>query len=133
MKLNLDVEIARLFGFACVVLAHANSLDMFQNHQTTGFVIDELCRSTVQIFFLVSGFFWKPEQIDTFRTYLVRLFPKLAIPFVLWAAIYLLLDATQLLYASPEPRTWRSYVTTPWSGGIAFHLWFLPALFVGTA
>lgn len=133
MKTNLDVEIARLFGLVCVVAAHTNSVGAFYNFQTTGFVIDELCRASVQIFFLVSGFFWKPDQIVAQWDYLKRLFPKLAIPFVIWAAIYLSLDATQLLYASPDPRTWRSYVTTPWSGGIAFHLWFLPALFVGTA
>lgn len=132
MKLNLDVEIARLCAFACVVTAHANSLEMFRQHQDVGFFLDELCRFSVQLFFLVSGFFWRPSQIDDPVSYLKKLFPKIAIPFVLWAAIYLSLDATQLLYSSPEPRTWRSYITTPWSGGIAFHLWFLPGLFIGT-
>lgn len=132
-KLNLDVEIARLFGFVCVATAHANSLGVFENHQTTGFVIDELCRASVQIFFMVSGFFWKAEQIDRPLAYLGQLFPKIAIPFVIWAAIYIFLDATQLIYPRSEERTWFSYATTPWSGGIAFHLWFLPALLVGTA
>lgn len=134
MKRNLDVEIARLYGFACVVIAHANSLTLFREFPMTGFIIDELCRSVIQLFFLVSGFFWKPEQIDRPLAYLRALFPKLAIPFAIWAAIYLALDASQLLYPyDQQPRTWKSYITTPWSGGIVFHLWFLPALFVGTA
>lgn len=134
MKRNLDVEIARLYGFACVVVAHANSLTLFRDYPMTGFVVDELSRATIQLFFLVSGFFWKPEQIDRPLAYLKALFPKLAIPFVIWAAIYLPLDATHLLFPyDQQPRTWKSYLTTPWSGGIVFHLWFLPALFVGTA
>jgi surface polysaccharide O-acyltransferase-like enzyme len=133
MKRSLNVEIARLFGLVCVVAAHANSLETFRNFQTTGFLVDEACRSTVQLFFLVSGFFWKPDNIDRPGAYLARLFPKLAIPFVLWAAIYLTLDWTGWLYPGIEDHSWRSYITTPWSGGIAFHLWFLPALFIGTA
>jgi len=133
MKRNLNVEIARLYGFACVVMAHANSLTLFRDYPMAGFIIDELCRSVIQLFFLVSGFFWRPEQIDRPMAYLKALFPKLAIPFVIWAAIYLAIDATQLLYPFDQPRTWKSYITTPWSGGIVFHLWFLPALFVGTA
>ena len=134
MKRNLDVEIARLYGFACVVIAHANSLTLFRDYPMTGFIIDELCRSVIQLFFLVSGFFWRPEQIDRPLAYLKALFPKLAIPFVIWAAIYLAIDATHLLFPyDQQPRTWKSYITTPWSGGIVFHLWFLPALFVGTA
>ncbi len=95
--------------------------------------MDEACRSTVQLFFLVSGFFWKPENVDHPGAYLRRLFPKLAIPFVLWAVIYLFLDWSEWLYPGVENRSWRTYVFTLWSGGIAFHLWFLPALFVGTA
>lgn len=132
MKRSLNVELARLFGLVCVVAAHANSLETFRNFQTTGFVLDEACRSTVQLFFLVSGFFWKPEHVERPVAYLARLFPKLAIPFVLWAAIYLLLDWTGWLYPGIPDHSWRSYITTPWSGGIAFHLWFLPALFIGT-
>lgn len=132
MKRNLDVELARLLAFAAVVTAHGNSLGMFSQYPVAGYVIDELCRFCVQLFFMVSGFFWRQSQIDDPFEALKKLFPKIAIPFVLWAAIYLTLDATQLLYPQSEPRTFRSYAMTPWSGGIAFHLWFLPALFIGT-
>ncbi|TWF58658.1 acyltransferase [Neorhizobium alkalisoli] len=133
MRSNQQIELARLLGFIVVVTVHGNALGMFsRGNEATGWVIDEAGRFAVPVFFLISGYFWKPAKTQL-GPYLQKLFGKLILPFLFWAAVYIALDATQTLYPVPAQHSWRTYLTTPWTGSVAYHLWFLPALLVGSA
>lgn len=128
---NTGIEFLRIIGMFAVVVIHANSLKIFGNDIEVGFVLDELARFAVPSFFMFSGLFWKDEAIQgplaQSRKMLFRLFPVFAI----WAAIYLFLDLSSLLYPGTFQSSLAYYLIIPLTGGAGFHLWFLPALFMG--
>lgn len=132
MRSNQQIEMARLLGLLAVVVVHVNAMGFFdRSGAAVGWFADEFSRFSVPVFFMISGYFWEPEKSSTLPL-VWRLARKLALPFVVWVAIYILLDATQLLYPSAGHYTWHKYLKAPWTGSVAFHLWFLPALVVGT-
>jgi surface polysaccharide O-acyltransferase-like enzyme len=133
LRSNQQIELSRLLGFIVVVTVHANALGLFsRGNESVGWVIDDVCRFAVPVFFLISGYFWRPSTTQL-ASYLRKLFMKLILPFLFWVAIYIALDATEILYAVPAQHSWRTYLTAPWTGSVAFHLWFIPALLVGSA
>ena len=132
MRYNQNIDVARLVGFSAVVAIHANSLGLFsQNGKMFGWVIDEMGRFAVPVFFLISGYFWRP-QTTIIKEYFFKASKKILSPFVFWCSIYIILDYTEILYPSLVGSDWKRYLTAPWTGSVAFHLWFLPALLIGT-
>lgn len=124
------IEIARLIGLIAVIAIHAGSA--FGDYHNAEFVSSELSRFAVPMFFIASGYFWKDDFINDPPRAIVPLFHRVLVPFVVWVIIYWALDRFELFYARTYFGSPKSYLLFMVSGGIGFHLWFLPALFIGT-
>ncbi|WP_307437514.1 acyltransferase [Labrys monachus] len=133
--MHSGIEMARLVALVAVISLHANAYGIFGDDRAIGFVVDELCRFAVPVFFLISGYLWKDDSLAAPVEPLLRLFRRLLVPFVIWVAFYTFCEISQVFYPGtfPNPASIRSYIFIPLSGGAGFHLWFLPALFIGTA
>ncbi len=133
MKWNPSIELARLVALLAVISLHANAFGLFGPDIHVAFAVDEMARFAVPLFFLISGYLWRDGDIAAPVRPLLKLFFRLALPFVFWAAFYSICDRFSLFY----PRVFfggiGSYLIAPVTGGIGFHLWFLPALGTGTA
>lgn len=105
----------------------------FAGMKPFGFVLDELSRFAVPVFFMLSAWFWK----DTELAHPLRLTAKVALrvlpAFVLWLGIILVVEAMSSPERALRPLAPENLFNTLWTGGPAFHLWFLPALVIGTA
>lgn len=126
---SLDaLRVLSLFGIITLHVAGGG----FQGMKPIGFVVDELSRFAVPVFFLLSAYFWKPEELAAPLRLTGKVAWRVLVPFVLWLAISIAwraIDRGQLvLDLSPS-----GIALLVWSGGPAYHLWFLPALVVGTA
>lgn len=125
------IEIARVVGLLGVVTIHAEAA--FGARQDLAFLTSELARFSVPMFFMASGFFWKSEAIARPFAATRKLAARLLLPFVIFAVIYFVADRWSLFY----PRTYfgsaRSYLLFPLTGGVGHHLWFLLALYIGSA
>ena len=130
---NPAIESLRVWCFLAVIFIHVDALGVFGRYTTLGFVADELSRFAVPVFFILAGLFIKNEMIEnplkSVWAILVRLVPA----YVFWAALYLVLDRTELLYPASWKGALSSYVTLPISGGPGYHLWFIPAYIMGMA
>lgn len=126
------IELLRVIGIFAVVIIHANAVGLFGEWKTTGFVLDELCRFAVPCFFVISGFFWKPETFARPWAAIAALAIKLLPLYVFWVLFYFAAEFSEVFY----PRLYgRDFIVAlvPFSGGPGFHLWFLPALFIGAS
>jgi surface polysaccharide O-acyltransferase-like enzyme len=129
---NTGIEALRVIGLFAVVCIHANSLKLFGDSLALGFILDELARFAVPSFFMFSGMFWKDSAISHPQAAIRQAFTHLAPIFTIWIIIYFVLDFTSLLYAGTFKWSIAYFLITPISGGAGFHLWFLPALLMGT-
>lgn len=125
------IEIGRVAGLLGVVVIHAATV--FGPRQDLAFLASELSRFSVPLFFMASGFFWKAERIaDPFaaiRTLIIRAL----LPFAAFVIFYAVADRWSVFYPRSYFGSARSYLLFPVSGGVGYHLWFLPALFIGSA
>lgn len=130
-----QIDALRIVAFALVVVLHAVTAPHLSTLQAST-ILDGLSRVAVPCFFLVSGYF-VPATPDPAR-YLVRLLTRLAPVFLVWEAAYIAGYALGLPFVSPE-STWADQsltfkiVNTLTEGGLAYHLWFLPSLFLSLA
>jgi surface polysaccharide O-acyltransferase-like enzyme len=131
---HTGIETARLVALLTVISLHANAYGLFGEDRMAGFAIDEVSRFAVPVFFLISGYLWRDDAMAAPWQPLVGLFQKLAIPFLVWVAFYTACEITEFFYPGTfsNPTSIRSYIFIPMSGGAGFHLWFLPALLIGT-
>jgi len=125
------VEYLRILGFAGVVLLHVNSYEAFAPYDKTGFVIDEASRFAVPAFFMISGYFAKEVQRDTLWPYVRKLAVRTLIPFLFFLALYFALNIAGL-FGRQRVWEWDDILRSLISGGPAPHLWFLPALLIGS-
>lgn len=125
------IEIGRVIGLLGVIIIHAATV--FGPRQDLAFIASELARFSVPLFFMASGFFWKPEHVAHPLPAIRRLAFRVLLPFAVFVVLYLLVDRWSLFYPRSYFGSIRSYLLFPLSGGIGYHLWFLPALFIGTA
>jgi len=126
------IELLRVIGIFAVVIIHANAVGLFGEWKTTGFVLDELCRFAVPCFFVISGFFWKAEAMERPWRAIGALAAKLLPLYAFWLLFYFAAEFSELFY----PRLYgRDFIAAlvPFSGGPGYHLWFLPALFIGAS
>ncbi|OEO32344.1 hypothetical protein VW23_011925 [Devosia insulae DS-56] len=126
---SLDaLRVLSLFGIVTLHVAGGG----FADNKPFGFVVDELSRFAVPVFFLMSAYFWKDADLVA----PLRLAGKVAMRVMPAFAIILALTIGLRLLEGGRP----GFEPTPgglllllWSGGPAFHLWFLPALVLGSA
>lgn len=126
---SLDaLRVLSLFGIVTLHVAGGG----FADNKPLGFVVDELSRFAVPVFFLMSAYFWKdPDLAAPLRLtgkVARRVMPAFAIVLVLTIALRLLEGGRPGFELTPE-----GLLLLLWSGGPAFHLWFLPALVLGSA
>jgi len=126
-----SVEYLRILGFAGVVLLHVNSFEAFAPFNKTGFLIDEASRFAVPAFFMISGYFSKELQRDTFWPFARKLAVRTLTPFLFFLALYFALNIAGL-FGRQRVWEWDDILRSLISGGPAPHLWFLPALLIGS-
>jgi len=126
---SLDaLRVLSLFGIVTLHVAGGG----FADNKPLGFVVDELSRFAVPVFFLMSAYFWKDADLAAplrlAGKVARRVMPAFAIVLALTIAIRLLEGGRPGFEATPD-----GLLLLLWSGGPAFHLWFLPALVLGSA
>lgn len=84
-------------------------------------IADTLCRCAVPFFFILSGYYYRPDRsaVANLRRAWVRLTPI----YLFWFVCYL---GVAFVFPDRWPDPWR--VIHLFDGGPGFHLWFLPAL-----
>jgi len=126
---SLDaLRVLSLFGIVTLHVAGGG----FADNKPFGFVVDELSRFAVPVFFLMSAYFWKDADLAAplRLTWKVarRVMPAFALILALTIAFRLLEGDRLGFELTPD-----GLMLLLWSGGPAFHLWFLPALVLGSA
>lgn len=126
---SLDaLRVLSLFGIVTLHVAGGG----FADNKPLGFVVDELSRFAVPVFFLLSAYFWKDADLDAplrlAGKVARRVMPAFAIILAVTVALRLLEGGRLGLELTPT-----GLLLLLWSGGPAFHLWFLPALVLGSA
>jgi surface polysaccharide O-acyltransferase-like enzyme len=128
---NASLDALRVLSLLGIITLHV-AAGGFHENRPLGFVLDELSRFAVPVFFILSAYFWKPAELAAPGRLTLRVLRRVGIPFVAWVAItiawQLITRPGTALNMSPT-----SLALIAWTGGPAFHLWFLPALIVGTA
>lgn len=131
--MNRSIQYFRVIGLLAVCFIHVNAFGVFGEKQSVGFVVDEISRFAVPVFFMITGFFLREEVFNEPRKYFVSLAWKLLLPALTWTIIYWCLDNSGLFSAKVFTGGVKAYLAVPFTGGAGTHLWFLPALFMGAA
>ncbi len=126
MSRNASLDALRVLCLTGIITLHAAG-GGFSDNKALAFVVDELSRFAVPVFFLLSAYFWKAEELASplqlTRRVAVRVLPA----FALWTLVFVLLSG------KPPNMSPTGLLLLVWTGGPAFHLWFLPALVLATA
>lgn len=128
------IDIAKYISAILVVCIHTYPL--FEISETTNlFFIQTICRMAVPFFFVTSGFFFfRKEFIDKEASFdhLLRFERRLLKIYAIWTVIYL--PYTIMDYVRSGFRFYHifSYLRDVILNGSYYHLWFLPALMLGT-
>lgn len=128
---NASLDALRVLGLLGIVTLHVAG-GGFADNKPLGFVLDELSRFAVPVFFLMSAYFWKDADLENPPKLVARVASRVLPAFALILAVTI---AWRLLQRA-GPRfelSAQGVALLLWSGGPAFHLWFLPALVLGTA
>ena len=128
---NASLDALRVLSLLGIVTLHVAG-GGFRDDKPLGFVLDELSRFAVPVFFILSAYFWKPDELQHPFRLVARVAHRVGVPFLCWVLITIAWRAVfkpgATLDLSPG-----GIAMILWTGGPAFHLWFLPALIVGTA
>lgn len=128
---NASLDALRVLSLLGIVALHVAG-GGFHDMKPIGFVVDELSRFAVPVFFILSAYFWKPEELASPLRLTRRLAWRVLLPFVLWVAITVVWRVIDRPGYQPD-LSLNGLIFMAWSGEPAFHLWFLPALVVGGA
>ena len=128
---NASLDALRVLSLLGIVTLHVAG-GGFSDNKPLGFVLDELSRFAVPVFFLMSAYFWKDADLarplKLVGRVAWRVLPAFAAILALTIALRLVEHGRSGFELSPQ-----GIALLLWSGGPAFHLWFLPALVLGTA
>lgn len=128
---NASLDALRVLCLLGIVTLHVAG-GGFHDNKPLGFTLDEFSRFAVPVFFIVSAYFWKPAELEQPLQLIGRVARRVGLPFIAWVLITFAWNAVfnpgRGLDLSPG-----GIALILWTGGPAFHLWFLPALIVGTA
>ena len=123
------VDLIRVCAIFLVILLHAAAPAVFEYGKTpienwwVSNLIESATRMSVPLFFMISGYLLlqKSESISLFFS---KRFKKVFIPFIIWAAFYLLFDA----FYFGHKYTAFKVVSSLIQGPVYVHLWFFYAL-----
>lgn len=115
-----------------MVVIHFNAKDFFQSYPEVGFYLDSVCRFGVPVFFLLAGYFLKKEFLQKPSRYLSHGFKRLMVPYLAWFLIYNWYYLTQEVQLDSLKSLQKFAYHLFIKGGAGYHLWFLPALYVGS-
>lgn len=128
---NASLDALRVLSLLGIVTLHVAG-GGFADNKPLGFVLDELSRFAVPVFFLMSAYFWKDADLASPLRLTAkvarRVLPAFAAILALTIALRLIEHGRPGFELSPD-----GLLLLLLSGGPAFHLWFLPALVLGTA
>jgi len=128
---NASLDALRVLSLLGIITLHVAG-GGFHDNRPLGFVLDELSRFAVPVFFILSAYFWKPDELAAPGLLVLRVLGRVGIPFVAWVAITYAWQAINRPGSAIDLSP-TNLALVAWTGGRAFHLWFLPALIVGTA
>lgn len=118
----------RTVAICCVVVLHVAASDWYSTPVASWpwqalNIADGAVRFAVPVFFMVSGaLFLSPARHVTPRSILSRSLPRLAVPFIVWSAIYAVIST----FGPHGDGSWPGFIVRTLSGH--YHLWFLIAL-----
>ncbi|MCE1237881.1 MAG: acyltransferase [Hyphomicrobiales bacterium] len=128
----VQIDMMRFFAFATIAVIHVSWVN---TREINGYsILLTLTRYSLPFFFMAAGYF-AARHLDDDLAYLKRVYVRLGGLFLFWELIYngihfFLYDFGYRCL----PTTWREaaacLAATLNSGGVAFHLWFLPWLAV---
>jgi surface polysaccharide O-acyltransferase-like enzyme len=129
---NASLDALRVLSLTGIITLHVAG-GGFHDNKALGFVLDELSRFAVPAFFILSAYFWKPEELAAPFRLTWRVAARVLPAFLLWTAVFVLLKQ----FGNPDKAAIdyspAGLLLLLWTGGPAFHLWFLPALVISTA
>lgn len=139
-----SLELARVLAIFAIIGLHcqmAMSYFQFNEIPWVGYIINQLARFAVPLFFLLSGYFIQPklsaQPLNTLKHYA----QPIAKVWLVWSIICLLvpfnaLNVAQHGYLGERQGYWGYLMSAPLNsaleGGLV-HLWFLPALVIAVA
>jgi len=129
---NASLDALRVLSLIGIVTLHVAG-GGFNDNKALAFVLDELSRFAVPAFFILSAYFWKPDERATPLRLTLRVASRVLPAFLLWTAVFVLLKQLPHLDRPAIDYSPGGLLLLLWTGGPAFHLWFLPALVVSTA
>lgn len=128
---NASLDALRVLSLTGIITLHVAG-GGFNDNKALAFVLDELSRFAVPAFFILSAYFWKPDELASPLRLTARVAGRVLPAFLLWTAIFVLLKQLPHLDRAAIDYSPAGLLLLLWTGGPAFHLWFLPALVVST-
>ena len=125
------IDAIRFVCFCLVVVLHLVSSATLVEFEPS-IAIDVVTRVAVPVFFMITGYLMA-ERPHPARQVIVSYARRLGLAFLFWVGVYYLIDRLILPLDQRDHSGWHSYEEMGdllLSGGIAYHLWFLPALFL---
>lgn len=124
------IDNLRFVCFVAIVFLHLFSTAEVSTLQLST-IIDATCRFAVPVFFLIAGFFVSIDNdnsIGKIWTY----FKRTILVFLAWQIVYYFINffVVTLDPGYEVKRLPVEVVRIFYTGGLAFHLWFLPWLFI---
>jgi len=129
---NASLDALRVLSLTGIITLHVAG-GGFNDNKPLAFVLDELSRFAVPAFFILSAYFWKPDELAAPLKLTLRVAGRVLPALLLWTAIFVLLKQLPHLDRPAIDYSPAGLLLLLWTGGPAFHLWFLPALVVATA
>ncbi|PFG58620.1 surface polysaccharide O-acyltransferase-like enzyme [Vibrio sp. ES.051] len=139
-----SLEFARIIAIVAIIGLHCQmALTYWQWDETpwVGYILNQLARFAVPLFFLISGYLIQPklsrDPVETFKNYAK---PLMKI-WVIWSLISLVMPfqwqtVAEAGYLAERQNYWGYLMSTPintiFEGGLV-HLWFIPALVIAVA
>ncbi len=128
---NASLDALRILSLLGIISLHVAN-GGFQGMKPIGFVVDELSRFAVPVFFILSAYFWKLDELASPLRLIRKVAWRVLVPFALWEVITIAWRMVDRQNYTPDLSP-SGLLFLFWSAEPAFHLWFLPALAVGTA
>lgn len=129
---HASLDALRVLSLTGIVTLHVAG-GGFNDNKALAFVLDELSRFAVPAFFILSAYFWKPDELAAPLKLTARVAARVLPAFLFWVAVFVLLKQLPHLDRPAIDYSPSGLALLLWDGGPAFHLWFLPALVVSTA
>lgn len=124
-KRNSSLDVLKGIGIISMVMGHSNMGSLFEIY-IAGF--------HMQLFFIISGFLYKPERYPRFNKYLKRKLTTIVVPYLFFAIITIIVCQVINIVSDHEYFTWNQYFRGILFGNQAIFpitgaIWFLQSIF----